>query len=259
MRFFFDALSRVQPVGYNEWTMKTTNKISVVIPAYNEENWIEKPLDSLKKQKYEEEYEIIVVDNDSDDGTKKIAEKYDTKVIKEPEDGVSQARQTGFKAARYPIIASTDADTILPPNWLKTINRTFHDPDVVGTYGSCTFYDSSFYQNLLAKYGFSGFLRLNSLVGKPLFIGFNMAVTKEAFDNTRGFDSEIESAEDVDLSQRVKDEGRIVYNKNLTVKTSVRRLNSWGLTRFLIHHAINYFNVVWLRRPEKARDFEDIE
>ena len=86
-----------------------------------------------------------------------------------------------------------------------------------------------------------------------------MAVSKEAFDHTRGFDSEIKSAEDVELSQRVKSEGKIVYNKNLTVKTSVRRLDSWGLVKFLIHHAINYFNVVWLRRPDKARDFDDIK
>ncbi|MFB6290869.1 MAG: glycosyltransferase family 2 protein, partial [Candidatus Bipolaricaulia bacterium] len=235
-----------------------TNKISVVIPAYNEEDWIELPLKSLQNQNYDEEFEIIVVDKNSEDNTQKISKDYGARVINEPEGGVSQARQIGFKSARYPIIASTDADTVVPENWLKTINKTFQDPEVVGTYGSCTFYDSSFFYNLLAKYGFSGFLRLNSCVGKPLFIGFNMAVSKEAFDETRGFDSSIKSAEDVDLSQRVKKQGKIIYNKDLTVKTSVRRLEDWGLSKFLIHHAINYFNVVWLRRPDKARDFDDI-
>lgn len=238
--------------------MKTTKKISVVIPAYNEEDWIELSLESLQNQEYEAEYEIIVVDKNSDDNTQEIAKEYGARVINEPEGGVSQARQTGFKAAQYPIIASTDADTIVPKDWLATINETFQEPNVVGAYGSCTFYDSSLYHNFLAKYGFSGFLRLNSLIGKPLFIGFNMAVSKEAFDQTRGFDSEIKSAEDVDLSQRVKSEGKIVYNKDLTVKTSDRRLNSWGLAKFLLHHAINYFNVVWLRRPDKARDFDNI-
>ena len=85
-----------------------------------------------------------------------------------------------------------------------------------------------------------------------------MAVSKKAFENTEGFDSKIKSAEDVDLSQRIKEEGKIVYNKNLTVQTSGRRLRDWGLRKFIIHHAINYFNVVWLRRTDKARDFDDI-
>ena len=238
--------------------MKTIKKISVVIPAYNEEDWIELPLKSLSNQDYDAEYEVIVVDKNSNDDTQKIARDYGARVINEPREGVSQARQTGFKAANYPIIASTDADTIVPEDWLATINETFQNPQVVGTYGSCTFYDSTLYHNLLAKYGFSAFLRINSIMGKPLFIGFNMAVSKEAFDHTRGFDSKIKSAEDVDLSQRVKSEGEIVYNKNLTVKTSDRRLRNWGLLKFLTHHAINYFNVVWLRRPDKARDFDDI-
>ena len=50
-------------------------KCSVIIPAHNEESYIEKTLQSLKKQDYQN-IEIIVIDNDSNDSTVKIAKKY---------------------------------------------------------------------------------------------------------------------------------------------------------------------------------------
>ncbi len=231
--------------------------ISVVIPAYNEEDWIEIPLKSLEEQDFGGEYEVIVVDNASDDRTGEIARDYGARVIQEPEKGCTRAYQLGFDAARYPIIAATDADTRVPSNWLSLISDSFDGPEVVGVYGSCTFYDSSRYVNWLAKYGFTAFLRFNDLVGRPHLDGFNMAVSKEAFHEVGGFNLSMKSASDVDLSQRLKDHGKLVYNKDLVVETSARRLEEWGF-RFFIHHAINYFNVVWLRRPEKARDFDDI-
>ncbi|MBS3812344.1 glycosyltransferase [Candidatus Bipolaricaulota bacterium] len=233
------------------------NSISVVIPAYNEENWIDIPLDSLDDQDFEGEYEVIVVDNASDDRTGEIAREYGARVIEEPEKGCTRAYQTGFEAARHPIIAVTDADTKVPSNWLSLICDSFDRPDIVGVYGSCTFYDSSRYMNWLAKYGFSAFLRFNDLVGKPHLDGFNMAVSSEVFHEVGGFNLSMKSASDVDLSQRLKDYGRLVYNKELVVKTSARRLEEWGM-RFFVHHAINYLNVVWLRRPERARGFDDI-
>jgi len=237
--------------------MKTTNKISVVIPAYNEEDWIELPLKSLERQSFNGEYEIIVVNNASTDDTEEIAKGYGVQVIDEPKKGYTRACQTGFDAAKFPIIAVTDADTKVSENWLTEISKTFSDPDVIGAYGPITFHDASGYLNWLAKYGFSAFLKLNSVLGKPHFDGFNMAVSKEAFEEVGGFNLSMKSASDVDLSQRLKNHGKIIYNKDMTVKTSARRLEDWGL-KFFLHHAINYFNVVWLRRPEKARDFDDI-
>lgn len=237
--------------------MKTTNKISVVIPAYNEEDWIELPLKSLANQNFEGKYEIVVVDNASTDDTSKIAKDFGVKVVEESQKGYTRACQTGFDAAKYPIIAVTDADTIVSQNWLKVISNTFSQPKVIGAYGPITFHDANGYLNWLAKYGFTAFLRINSILGKPHFDGFNMAVSKEAFKEVGGFNLSMKSASDVDLSQRLKNHGKIVYNKDMTVKTSARRLEDWGL-KFFLHHAINYFNVVWLRRPEKARDFDDI-
>ena len=98
--------------------------ISVVIPAHNEEKYIGKCLNSIRKQTFKD-YELIVVDNNSTDDTSKIAARYGARVIKETKQGITPARERGFKEAKAEIIARTDADAIVSPNWLKTINHTF--------------------------------------------------------------------------------------------------------------------------------------
>ena len=110
--------------------------ISVVIPSFNEEERIEKCLTSLTKQNFpRDEYEIIVVDGGSKDRTREIAEKYADIVFIQTSPKVGGARNDGALRARGEIIATTDADTILPPDWLRRIKQGFLDPDIVMLYG----------------------------------------------------------------------------------------------------------------------------
>ncbi|MDD5054512.1 MAG: glycosyltransferase family A protein, partial [Candidatus Nanoarchaeia archaeon] len=74
--------------------MKQKPVISVIIPAYNEEDSIEKTLISLKNQKTKVPYEIIVCDNNSTDKTFKIAKKIADKTVKEKKQGGAYARNT---------------------------------------------------------------------------------------------------------------------------------------------------------------------
>lgn len=95
--------------------MKKNSKISVIIPAFNEENFLPKCLESLKKQDFKD-FEIIVVDNNSKDKTSEISKKFGVKILKEKNQGAAFAREAGFLKARGKIIATTDANTILPRN-----------------------------------------------------------------------------------------------------------------------------------------------
>ena len=88
--------------------------LSVVIPAYNEEQYLPACLRALRQQKDAPPFEVIVVDNASTDSTACIAGQFGAHVVAEPRKGVARARQSGFEAARAPIVASTDADTIVP-------------------------------------------------------------------------------------------------------------------------------------------------
>jgi len=110
-------------------------KISVIIPAFNEEKYLPACLESLRKQSFRD-FEVIVVDNNSTDRTGEIARNYGFKVVEEKRQGMIPARERGFREAKAQIIARTDADTVVTPNWLKVIDESFRkNPFVVGMTG----------------------------------------------------------------------------------------------------------------------------
>ena len=86
-------------------------KLSIVIPAKNEEKYLPKLLASVKKQSFKD-YEIIVADNNSKDKTKEIAKSYGCKIVKGGLPG--KGRNAGAKIAKGEIILFLDADVILP-------------------------------------------------------------------------------------------------------------------------------------------------
>lgn len=100
----------------------TPIRISVVVPAFNEEHYVAAALESLQGQECAPPYEIIVVDNDSSDDTAAVARRYGVTVLHEPQPGVCAARQRGTAAARGDIVVSTDADTVHPSDWLARID-----------------------------------------------------------------------------------------------------------------------------------------
>jgi len=108
--------------------------ISVIIPALNEEKRIEQCLQSLKNQSYGD-FEIIVVDGGSRDGTVEITRRY-AKVIKQKSRTIGGARREGAMVAKGDILAFTDADTILDCNWLSSIEKDMKK------FGSVPIYDS---------------------------------------------------------------------------------------------------------------------
>jgi|GEM_PF-1126060 glycosyltransferase involved in cell wall biosynthesis len=199
-------------------------KISVVIPAFNEAKFIRRTLGSLAKQTYRN-FELIVVDNASTDDTAKIAAELGAKVILESIRGVAAARQAGFAAARGEIIATTDADTLLPKNWLKQIVSKFEsDPDLAGFGGLYRLHSGS----LSAKLAFPDIAYLFWLLDRGVrggwsLAGANMAVRKTAFEKVGGFNTSLKIMEDCDLSQRLRQTGKVLFDRNFLVSTSGRR------------------------------------
>ena len=89
-------------------------RFSVVIPAYNEADYLPAALRSLRAQDFPGAVEVIVVDNGSTDGTADLARRLGARVVEEHAPGVCAARQRGTLAARGEIVVSTDADTVHP-------------------------------------------------------------------------------------------------------------------------------------------------
>ena len=92
-------------------------KISIILPTLNEESGIGKTIDSIDKDYFKKkgwEMEIIVVDGNSKDKTREIAEKKGAKIIIEPRKGYGRAYKTGLAKAEGDIIVTGDADATYP-------------------------------------------------------------------------------------------------------------------------------------------------
>jgi len=106
-------------------------KISVIIPAYNEEKHIENLLSDLKRQTYKN-FEAIVIDDCSTDRTVEIAKKFGIKILASGKHNLSHSRNLGIKASKGDIIVNLDADFRVNKKFLEEIEKTFKDSKVEG-------------------------------------------------------------------------------------------------------------------------------
>jgi cellulose synthase/poly-beta-1,6-N-acetylglucosamine synthase-like glycosyltransferase len=106
-------------------------KVSIIIPAYNEEENIDVVLKSATQLNYpSEKLEIILIDDGSTDKTLEKAKNYPIKIIKGPHKGVGVSRNLGWKKSKGEIIFFLDADQRLKKNFLKKMVKCFSDPKV---------------------------------------------------------------------------------------------------------------------------------
>lgn len=242
-------------------------KISVVIPAHNEEKYIGQCLESLSAQDFYN-FEIVVCLNACTDGTEEVVKKFSIfnfrfsisdekiRIIKESKKGVTFARQTGTAAAQGEIIASADADTQYPKDWLSKIALVFQkNPEIVGIYGPVYLYDGPMIIRAADKIFYLPFLYLSKIFGHDNPAGMSFAFRKSAFDKINGYDINLKSAEDVELGCRLKKYGKLKIYPSLKVYTSNRRFKK-GTLKFFAHHIRNYFRFFILKKSPK--DFEDV-
>ncbi len=234
--------------------------ISVVIPTYNEQYSIRKCLNHLLSQDFSKPYEVIVVDGPSQDKTYDIAKKMGARVFKINERGISLAWQKGSEKSRSEIIAFTEADTLVPKNWISEIYQNFQiNRSAVGLVGQYRFKNNTKLNYLIAIIMFLVDKIHEIWKGHYAFRGTNFAVRKEYLKICGGFNVNIKTHGDVELSSRIKNFGEIIYLPNLIVSTTNRHVKSPGnFINFLIRagRAIYYINVIG--KPEKINKMYDI-
>jgi glycosyltransferase involved in cell wall biosynthesis len=215
----------------------TKPRISIVIPTYNEEKNIGRILFKLNHQTIpREECEIIIVDGASKDRTREIAEEMGATVIMQKRNGIGGARNDGFLIAKADFIATTDADCIVPNQWLEIFLEDFQNSQVVAVTGP----DGPIEKNWKSSLTYFIFRFLSQ--GSALFnlygtVGANSAFRKAAFLKCGGYKL-LPHNDDVEIAFRIKKLGKIVYDLRTFVNLSVRRLEQKG-----------YFNVIlkWLK------------
>lgn len=216
--------------------------ISAIIPAYNEELYIEKCISSLKNQDLDKSmYEIIVVDNGSTDNTYELAKNMGIKVLKEPQRGVTHARNMGAEHASGEILVFPDADCLYPQDWLTRIVNIFKEsPSLDALGGTFVFYDAT---PLWEKVS----------VASKRFVyhiaGGNMAVRKMAFQQVGGFDTRYNIGEELLLELKLRDlKKKVKIDRSLVISYSFRRFKK-SFLKLSLFWFVNDLWILLFRKP----------
>lgn len=207
-------------------------KVSVVIPVFNEEKHLSYCLKSLKNQELKAD-EIMIVDNNCTDQSILIAKEYKVRIVKEKKQGMIFARNCGFNAAKYDIIARCDADTILPKNWIKTIKENFKDNKIDALSGLVILYDHWLFKNTVFPKLYFKIMKL--LLKHDVLAGPGMALTKKIWQKVKNGvclnDEKVH--EDIDLSIHIAKYGQIKFDPNFIIYVSARRIKHNPLSFFI--------------------------
>lgn len=183
-------------------------KVSVVVCTYNGARTLPGCLAGLARLRYPD-FEVIVVDDGSTDGSSEIAEAYDARVIRTPNRGLSAARNTGAEAAAGEIVAYLDDDASPDPDWLSYLATTFITTDHVGVGGP----------NLAPDDDAATAACVANAPGGPVHVllsdtvaehipGCNMAYRRDSLLEAGGFDPQFRVAgDDVDVCWKLQQGG----------------------------------------------------
>jgi cellulose synthase/poly-beta-1,6-N-acetylglucosamine synthase-like glycosyltransferase len=255
-------------------------KVSVVVVCYNEENNIEKCLNSLLAMDYaREDIEIIIVDNCSEDATqqivRQIAEKApQVRLVSNPVRSIAKSRNIGLKEARYPLVAFTDADCTVPRNWLTVLTKGFQQyrqifPELaavggtnMGPKGVSSFYDAVniTLKSLLGNRGSTQGREFGADRLVDHIPTLNILYRKKIIRRLEGFDENFRFVcEDPELNHRLNKAGyKIMHLKDSYVIHRfrpgwfpwIKRLFGYGKgrTRLIIKHP-DHFSALFLVPP----------
>lgn len=211
-------------------------KISIIIPAYNEEKCLPATLEKIGAALaiVHCDSEIIVVDNESTDATAPIAESFGAKVCFEIEHNIAWVRNTGAKNASGDVLIFVDADTLVPETLFQIIVNQMKNEKCFGG-AVAVDYESSKRQWI--KYYLLGWKFWGNLFNMKQ--GAAQFCRKSIYDELHGYDETVYMGEDVmfywRLSKLTKQkDGRLLFIENPKVMTSARRFDRMSVWKTLL-------------------------
>jgi glycosyltransferase involved in cell wall biosynthesis len=234
---------------------------SFIIPAYNEEEFIARTIESLKMamKACGAEGEIIVVDNDSDDATAEMAASHGAKVVKESMRQIARARNCGAEHAQGDHLIFIDADTELNPELFKRTLECMADPNIVG--GGTTL---QLDQGSPSAQKFTGMWNSFSKRFK-LAAGCYIFCERQAFEELKGFNEKVFASEEIWFMKRLRKlaqrrGGELCIIDDAPITTSARKLEWFSPTSMMIQLMLFFFFpflcryrmfcFMWYRRPQ---------
>jgi len=215
---------------YTNVMSKARLRVSIVIPAYNEECHIKECLDSIAEQTVRP-FEVIVVDNNSKDRTAEIARSFSfVTLTREKKQGLIPARNTGLNLAKGDILSRIDADVQLPRNWVEHLQRFYAQSshDSLACSSPASFYNIRL-PAAISSWCTTKIFEINKLLtGSYTLWGTNMVVTAQQWRRIRRYVCDRKDIhEDLDMSIHLRRAGyRIFYDRSIKVKAELKRMQS---------------------------------
>lgn len=216
-------------------------KISIIIPVYNEEQYIVKLLESIKKQDYPK-IEIIVADANSTDKTIEKALEYNAIVV--PGGMPAKGRNNGALKAEGEYLFFIDADVILPKKFISNAVKYF---------------DDTYYEIATFKFLPISDLKIDELMFKitniiiklsekihPLAPGFAIMCTKRIFRKVNGFNEDLKMGEDHDFVEKASKFAKFGIIDDINLNVSIRRFEKEGrinlVKKYINAEIFRFFN-----------------
>jgi glycosyltransferase involved in cell wall biosynthesis len=239
-------------------------RLSIIIPAYNEEKFISACLEHVQSdvQRCSDAgmVEILVIDNASTDRTAEVASAFTgVRVVHEANKGLTRARQRALNEAQGDILVFVDADTHMPLGWIKRVLTSFAaNPNVVCVSGPYIYYDAPFLNRVFIRLYWTLLAMPTYWITRYMVVGGNFAAKKSALINIGGFDTNIEFyGEDTNIARRLSAVGKVKFSMRLPMPTSSRRLHAEGLWATAMKYVANFLSEVVMKRPV-TRSYKDI-
>jgi glycosyltransferase involved in cell wall biosynthesis len=205
------------------WIFLDANMLSIIIPTYNEEHYLPRLLDCIKKQSYKN-YEVIVADANSKDKTRQIAKRHGCKIVKGGLPAVG--RNNGAKSAKGDILLLLDADVTFGRDFLGNAVNELKERklDVTGCY------IRPLSSNIIDKVFFGVF---NLWIFATQFFypnasGSGIFCKKWLHEKVKGFDETIKLSEDMDYAKRCGKYGKFRILRTAKSYISMRRFENEG-------------------------------
>src|SRR5208282_2261294 len=194
------------PSCYN---VRMSSGFSVIIPTLNEEPWLPGTLDSIAKQDFAGNVQVIVIDAQSADRTRDVALSFQDRLsdltVLETSPGVSHQRNLGVAQAKYEHLVFLDADSVLPRRFLTRLERRLSNSTDVVALPLILPYKGSILDYCFAflAYLFFMFVRFTG----PIVTGMCLISSKTLHQKIGGFNDEAVYGEDIEYGLRAKKQG----------------------------------------------------
>ena len=221
---------------------------SIIIPTYNEEEYLPVLLESIKEQDFDD-YEVIVADANSTDRTREIAEEYGCIVVDGGLPGVG--RNNGAKVAKGEYLLFLDSDLQLTEDYLRDVLYEFQIENVGIAITQMKPLSNKVQDKIF--HDFANYFMISVEKIKPHGAGcYGIIAKRELHEKCGGFDESLTFGEDTDYIERLAKEERFKVLRNAKIGVSTRRLEEEGITTLIQQYGKSTVNDFLGRRTEAS-------